>query len=62
MGKTADQLEQAPTENKHDLPGPGKDFNGEQDLNFSSIAPARHPEHGAPGHSGSGWSFDKYRD
>jgi hypothetical protein len=59
---TADQLEQGTTENKHELPGPGKEFNGEQDLNFASVAPPRNPPHGEPGHPGSAWTFDKYRD
>lgn len=59
---TADQLEQAPTENKHPIGTPGKEFNGEQDVNFAAVATPRHPPHGEPGHPGSGWTFEKYRD
>jgi len=59
---TADQLEQAPTENKFEMGGPGKEFNGEQDVNFNAVAPYRNPPHGEPGHPGSAWTFEKYHD
>jgi hypothetical protein len=59
---TADQLESGPTENKHELGGPGKEFNGEQDLSFESVAPYRNPEFGDWPAGKSGWTFEKYRD
>ena len=59
---TADQLEEGPTENKHDLPGPGKELNGEQELEFDSVAPYRNPDFGEWPSDSSGWTFDKYRD
>ena len=58
---TADQLQQAPTENKHGMPGPGKEFNGETDMSFGSVAPVRR-EFGEPGHPGSGWSLLRNHD
>lgn len=58
---TADQLDQAPTENKFEMGGPGKEFGGEESLDFNSVAPERH-QHGEPGHPGSAWTFEKYRD
>jgi hypothetical protein len=59
---TAEQLEDGEATNIHGLPGPGQDFNGEQDVNYEAVAPARHPPHGEPGHPGSGWSFIFYKD
>lgn len=60
---TAKQLDKGETENKHDIGNPpGKEMHGEHDLDFGSVAPAKHPPHGEPGHPGSAWTFEKYRD
>lgn len=59
---TADQLEQGPTDNKHPVASPGKEFHGQHDLDFASVARAKHPPHGEPGHPGSPWSLSKNHD
>lgn len=62
---TADQLEEAAEGNKFGsdgIPILGKDFNGEEDIDFDDVARPRHPPHGEPGHPGSGWTFEKYLD
>lgn len=61
---TAQQLEQAPVDNEHSLDAPpGKEFNGEHDMNFGAVAPLKDDGFGVPTPSQScGWSFDMYRD
>ena len=62
---TADQLEEAAKDNKFggdSLPMIGKEFHGEQDVDFGGVAPPKNPPHGEPGHPGSGWTFEKYHD